>query len=207
MGSNFAANATNASNNTTMNDAGWGKVRLVQMAAGADSSWLKGTTTTTDHDNHQLQHQHGGGEEQEQQHALLQHQHEQQQRGGGHGGGHGALPYQQLHHQHHLQQQLQQQLQQHLQQQQSFARPPTPLEILDSAWEMVVSERVEGSCTACVVTLDGRLNQLSYANLGDSGVILLRHVNSEVHLGSSSLRFDKLCVHVSCVCFWFKTIF
>jgi hypothetical protein len=130
MGASSAANPANASSSNTttaMSDAGWGKVRLVQMAAGADSSWVE-------------------GEEQEQ---------EQQQ-----GGGQGAS-----------QQQLQQQ---------SFARPPTPLEILDSAWEMVVSERVEGSCTACVVTLDGRLNQLSYANLGDSGVILLRHADPEV---------------------------
>ena len=47
--------------------------------------------------------------------------------------------------------------------------PPTPLEVLQGAWEMVVSEKVEGSCTACVATLDQKLNQLSYANLGKQG--------------------------------------
>jgi len=51
-------------------------------------------------------------------------------------------------------------------------RPPTPLEVLQSAWEMVVAEKVVGSCTACVVSLDQHLNQLSYANLGDSGVMV-----------------------------------
>jgi ferredoxin len=40
------------------------------------------------------------------------------------------------------------------------------MEILESAYEMVVSERVVGSCTACIVTLDQNLKQLSYANLG-----------------------------------------
>jgi hypothetical protein len=53
------------------------------------------------------------------------------------------------------------------------ARPPSPLEVLQKAWEMVVAETVVGSCTACVVTLDQHLNQLSYANVGDSGVMVL----------------------------------
>lgn len=51
-------------------------------------------------------------------------------------------------------------------------RPPSPLEVLQSAWEMVVAEKVVGSCTACVVSLDQHLNQLAYANLGDSGAMV-----------------------------------
>lgn len=52
------------------------------------------------------------------------------------------------------------------------SRPPPPLAVLQKAWELVVAEKVVGSCTACVVTLDQHLNQLSYANVGDSGVMV-----------------------------------
>jgi protein phosphatase PTC7 len=61
-----------------------------------------------------------------------------------------------------------------------FKEPPSPSEVLGAAWAKVVSEKVIGSATACIVTLDQRLNQLSYANLGDSGVIILRHMSSNV---------------------------
>lgn len=43
----------------------------------------------------------------------------------------------------------------------AFVRPPSPLEVLENAFDMVVSEGVVGSCTAIVVTLDARLNQLA----------------------------------------------
>jgi len=57
---------------------------------------------------------------------------------------------------------------------------PSPLEVLQRAWEMVTREKIVGSCTACIVTLDHQMSQLSYANLGDSGLIILRHIDSEV---------------------------
>ena len=44
----------------------------------------------------------------------------------------------------------------------------------------MVAERVVGSVPLTFVTLDNHLNQLSYANLGDSGVMILRHIDSEV---------------------------
>ena len=39
-------------------------------------------------------------------------------------------------------------------------KPIRPLDVLMGAWEMVQREKVVGSCTACIVTLDHELNQL-----------------------------------------------
>ena len=55
-----------------------------------------------------------------------------------------------------------------------------PLDVLSSAWEAISKERVVGSCTACVATLDHELNQLSFCNVGDNGIIILRHIDSDV---------------------------
>jgi len=49
-----------------------------------------------------------------------------------------------------------------------------PDEVLHKAWRKVAASRVVGSCTACILTLDNDVNQLAYANLGDSGIVVLR---------------------------------
>ncbi|CAM9704782.1 unnamed protein product, partial [Phaeothamnion confervicola] len=77
--------------------------------------------------------------------------------------------------------------------------PPKPHQVLSAAWEMTVGEKVIGSSTACVATLDYELDQLTFSNIGDNGVVVLRHIDSDVagymrekqtprHLRRSDLR-------------------
>lgn len=47
------------------------------------------------------------------------------------------------------------------------------------AWNMTTSDRVNGSCTMCVATIDKKLNQLFYSNVGDGGLMVVRHIDSE----------------------------
>ena len=37
-----------------------------------------------------------------------------------------------------------------------------------------------GSSTLCIVTLDHELNQLSYSNIGDCGLVVIRHIDNDV---------------------------
>jgi protein phosphatase PTC7 len=55
-----------------------------------------------------------------------------------------------------------------------------PLDVLSSAWEAIAKEGVVGSSTACIATLDMELNQLSFCNVGDNGIIIMRHIDSDV---------------------------
>ncbi|CAN0030097.1 unnamed protein product [Ectocarpus fasciculatus] len=80
--------------------------------------------------------------------------------------------------------------------------PPKPHEVLMAAWEYTIGEKaslVVGSSTACVAALDYDLEQLSFSNIGDCGVVVLRHIDSDVagymrerktprHLRDSDLR-------------------
>jgi protein phosphatase PTC7 len=34
--------------------------------------------------------------------------------------------------------------------------------------------------TACIATLDHELNQLSFCNVGDNGIIIMSHIDSDV---------------------------
>lgn len=55
-----------------------------------------------------------------------------------------------------------------------------PLDVLSSAWEAIAKEKVVGSSTACIATLDMELNQLSFCNVGDNGIVIMRHIDSDV---------------------------
>lgn len=54
-----------------------------------------------------------------------------------------------------------------------------PIDVIMDAWNMTTQERVNGSSTICVATLDRKLNQLSYSNIGDCGLAVIRHIDSE----------------------------
>jgi len=54
-----------------------------------------------------------------------------------------------------------------------------PLDVITDAWHLTSSEEVTGSSTICVATLDKKLNQLSYSNIGDCGLMVVRHIDSE----------------------------
>lgn len=70
-----------------------------------------------------------------------------------------------------------------------FRRVIAPGEILTQAYERVKAENVIGSCTACVALFDNVRHQLHFSNLGDSGIIVLRHIDSEV---AGSLKRDRV---------------
>ena len=61
-----------------------------------------------------------------------------------------------------------------------FNRAIAPSEVLAQAYDRVKVENVIGSSTACVALFDGIRHQLHFSNLGDSGIIVLRHIDSEV---------------------------
>jgi protein phosphatase PTC7 len=69
-----------------------------------------------------------------------------------------------------------------------FTRVIAPAEIIAKAYDRVKEENVIGSCTACVALFDTVRHQLHFSNLGDSGIIVLRHIDSDV---AGSLKRDR----------------
>jgi len=53
-----------------------------------------------------------------------------------------------------------------------------PGEVLAQAFDRVKERNIIGSCTACVALFDNIRHQLHFSNLGDSGIIVLRHIDS-----------------------------
>lgn len=69
-----------------------------------------------------------------------------------------------------------------------FRRMVAPAEMLSQAYERVKAENIIGSTTACVALFDNIRHQLHFSNLGDSGLIVLRHIDSDI---AGSLKRDK----------------
>eukprot|EP01038_Epipyxis_sp_PR26KG_P007531 gene7531-10260_t len=57
--------------------------------------------------------------------------------------------------------------------------PIHPLDAIIDAWNLTTNDCVNGSSTICIATLDKKLNQLSYSNVGDCGLMVVRHIDSE----------------------------
>lgn len=55
-----------------------------------------------------------------------------------------------------------------------------PGEVLSRAYDKVIEQNIIGSCTATVALFDNIRHQLHFSNLGDSGIIVLRHIDSDV---------------------------
>jgi len=64
-----------------------------------------------------------------------------------------------------------------------------PADILEEAYERVKKDNIIGSCTACVAFFDNTRHQLHFSNLGDSGIIVLRHIDSDI---AGSLKRDRV---------------
>ena len=64
----------------------------------------------------------------------------------------------------------------------------SPAQVMAQAYERVKAENVIGSCTACIGLFDSIRHQLHFSNLGDSGIIVLRHIDSNV---AGSLKRDR----------------
>jgi protein phosphatase PTC7 len=71
----------------------------------------------------------------------------------------------------------------------SSFRLDTPAELLAQAYERVKANNIIGSSTACVAMFDGVHHQLHFSNLGDSGIIVLRHIDSEI---AGALKRDRV---------------
>lgn len=70
-----------------------------------------------------------------------------------------------------------------------FRRVIPPGDILAQAYERVKAENIIGSSTACVALFDCIRHQLHFSNLGDSGIIVLRHIDSDV---AGTLKRDRI---------------
>ena len=64
----------------------------------------------------------------------------------------------------------------------------SPAELMAQAYERVKQRDIVGSSTACIALFDGLRHQVHFSNLGDSGLIVLRHIDSDV---AGALRRDK----------------
>lgn len=61
-----------------------------------------------------------------------------------------------------------------------FNGPIHPLDVLVDAWNATSNESdIAGSSTFCIAMLDKTLNQISYSNIGDGGLMVVRHIDSE----------------------------
>jgi protein phosphatase PTC7 len=69
-----------------------------------------------------------------------------------------------------------------------FRQVVSPAEVMGQAYERVKSDNIIGSSTACVALFDGIRHQLHFSNLGDCGIIVLRHIDSDV---AGSLKRDR----------------
>ena len=60
--------------------------------------------------------------------------------------------------------------------------PIHPVEVLRDAWKRtgVDGQQVQGSCTICIATVDPINAQLLYSNVGDCGLLICRHIDSEI---------------------------
>lgn len=70
-----------------------------------------------------------------------------------------------------------------------FRRVIPPADIIAQAYERVKTEGIIGSSTACVALFDCIRHQLHFSNLGDSGIIVLRHIDSDV---AGTLKRNKI---------------
>ena len=69
-----------------------------------------------------------------------------------------------------------------------FRQVLPPAEVMAQAYERVKVENVIGSSTACIALFDGNRHQLHFSNLGDCGLICLRHIDSDV---AGTLKRDR----------------
>jgi protein phosphatase PTC7 len=59
------------------------------------------------------------------------------------------------------------------------SEPISPLDVIVDACAATDAEEITGSCTICVATVDSDQKQLTVSNLGDCGLMVIRHMYSE----------------------------
>ena len=70
----------------------------------------------------------------------------------------------------------------------TFRQVISPSQVLAQAYERVKADSIIGSSTACIALFDGIRHQLHFSNLGDCGIIVLRHIDSDV---AGSLKRER----------------
>ena len=73
---------------------------------------------------------------------------------------------------------------------------PKPHEIMKHAHKRVIEDNVIGSCTSCVMVFDEESHQIHFSNIGDSGIIVLRHIDLET-AGAKGKKSDLRAAFVS----------
>lgn len=73
----------------------------------------------------------------------------------------------------------------------------SPTEIMSKALERVKNDNIVGSSTACIAMCDGEKHQLNFSNLGDSGIIILRHIDVDEKRSSKQRTTDLKIAFVS----------
>jgi hypothetical protein len=75
-----------------------------------------------------------------------------------------------------------------------FDKEPVPtLDVLVDAFQMTLHDKVIGSCCVCVAHIDPQRMQLTYSNLGDCGLMIVRHIDSETTGNMRSVRVRYCC--------------
>lgn len=75
----------------------------------------------------------------------------------------------------------------------SFRQVVSPAQVMAKAYERLKADNIIGSSTACIALFDGTRHQLHFSNLGDCGIIVLRHIDSDV---AGSLKRDRVTPRV-----------
>lgn len=75
-----------------------------------------------------------------------------------------------------------------LQEGRSYRHVVSPAEILEQGYARVKAENIIGSSTACIALFDSLRHQLHFSNLGDCGIMVLRHIDSDV---AGALKRDR----------------
>lgn len=81
--------------------------------------------------------------------------------------------------------------------------PISPLDAIMDGWSITRKEKITGSSTICVASLNNETNQLDLSNIGDCGLMVVRHMDSETagymrdrdtprHLRNNDLRIAFL---------------
>lgn len=73
----------------------------------------------------------------------------------------------------------------------------SPTEIMSKALKRVKNNNIVGSSTACIAMCDGEKHQLNFSNLGDSGIIILRHIDVDEKRSSKQRTTDLKIAFVS----------
>jgi protein phosphatase PTC7 len=57
--------------------------------------------------------------------------------------------------------------------------PMHPLDVIIEGWTQTCHENVVGSSTMCVAFLDEENGQLTYSNIGDGGILVVRNIDPD----------------------------